>query len=65
VQSQKTLNGTVDDGGTNVWMATIGYEASGIWFHLFLLYPMSLGIRESACWQGTGFRSMVDEGRSG
>jgi len=43
----------------------IGYEALGIWFHLFLSYPMSLGIWELACWQGTGFRSMVDEGSSG
>ena len=26
----------------------IGYEASGIWFHLFLSYPMPLGIWELA-----------------
>ena len=43
----------------------IGYEALGIWFYLFLSYPMSLGIQELACRQGTGFGSMVDEGRSG
>ena len=48
-----------------VFVDVIGYEASGIWFHLFLSYPMSLGIRELACWQGTVFGSMVDEGRSG
>jgi len=42
-----------------------GYEASGIWFHLFLSYPMSLDMQELAHWQGTGFRSTVEEGRAG
>jgi len=43
----------------------IGYEGSGIWFHFFLSYPMSPGIRELALWQGIGFRRTVEGGRAG
>jgi len=43
------------------------HRVSGVEYlvSFFLSYPMSLDIRELANWQGTGFRSTADEGRSG
>jgi len=40
-------------------------EVSGIWFHLFLSYPMLPAVWDWACGEGRGFSITVDEGISG